>query len=351
MNVCYLTGEVINENNKSLEHILPNALGGKLKSEYVVTHTSNQSLNVDVDVEFNRIFESMHQRLGIKKDRAKSSGVKAYNIDFSEDIIVRDNRCYPVKPFYEEETKTVYAKDNKVGNQFARYISNSKGVSLAEITIETDVIGDYQFNFEFDNTVFRRGLAKIAAGYAALNGISRDNLVGVVDLCQCKLKDEIGLAPFFPPTNEESILEENIRNSPGYPFHTLALYGSKKEKFLYCYIDLFSTFQYFVILNEDYDGDDVYHTYFHSLSENKDVTYREYVNSISNISHITNGLPTNFRRYPRHYIYFMNNGVVTDPERIKGYTFFKCNTLNAYINFSNMIKKLDKYELASSEDG
>ncbi|MGS0825481.1 HNH endonuclease [Shewanella sp. 0m-8] len=350
MSICYLSGEPIDEKNKSLEHILPNALGGKLKSEYVVTHKSNQSLNLDIDAKFNKIFESMHQRLGIKKDRAKNSGVKGYNIEFSEDIIFRDNKCYPVKPFYDETNKVLYAKDLKVGNQFAKHISETKLINLSEIKILTDIIGDYQFPFVFDNKVFSRGLAKIAAGYATLKGVSRENLVGIIDFDNCKIKDSIELAPYLPPTNEESLLEENISSSSDYPFHTLALYGNKEERLLYCYIELFSTFQYFIILNDNYDGEEVYYNYFHSLTGNKDVTYQEYLSSVNNIDQIINNMPTEFRRYPRHYVYSMNHNVLTDPDLVRGYTYFKCNTLNAYISYTNMLSKLDKYELSLSED-
>ncbi|MBB1315997.1 hypothetical protein, partial [Aliivibrio sp. SR45-2] len=249
------------------------------------------------------------------------------------------------------KNKTVYAKDSKVGEQFASYIAKSKSINKNEIKVLTDIVGDYQFSFDFDNIVFSRGLAKIAAGYATLKGVNRTNLANIIDLNDGKIKTDIVVTPYISPTNEESIFEENIRNSSCYPFHTLALYGNKEERYLYCYIDLFSTFQYFVILSDNYDGEDLYHNYFHSLTENKDVTYQEYLDSVNGIEHIKSNMPTDFRRYPIHYVYSMNFNVLNDPDSVRGYTYFKCNTLNAYINFINMLNKLDKYELALSENG
>ena len=63
MAICYLTGKTITEkdhpnkdDHKSLEHIIPNALGGKIASNYVLTFRANQQLNEEIDKEFTKIF-------------------------------------------------------------------------------------------------------------------------------------------------------------------------------------------------------------------------------------------------------------------------------------------------------
>jgi hypothetical protein len=53
-----------------------------------------------------------------------------------------------------------------------------------------------------------------------------------------------------------------------YPTHTLILFTQNQgnhTKTLYCYIDLFSTFQYYVILNDNYRGKDIYAQYNQAL--------------------------------------------------------------------------------------
>lgn len=40
---------------------------------------------------------------------------------------------------------------------------------------------------------------------------------------------------------------------------------TNNKKSLYCYIDLFSTFQYYVILNDNYEGEDIYEVYYQTV--------------------------------------------------------------------------------------
>jgi len=57
MRICYLTGARLKQKNggilenesESLEHIIPNALGGRLKSKDILSHYANQHLNETVD--------------------------------------------------------------------------------------------------------------------------------------------------------------------------------------------------------------------------------------------------------------------------------------------------------------
>ncbi|UKA11389.1 HNH endonuclease [Photobacterium damselae] len=341
MNICYLTGEQINESNKSLEHIIPNALGGVLTHRYVLTHDSNQKLNSDIDEEFNSIFESVHQRIALKKDRGKLGGIKAFHRDFGKNIIVRNGKCYPIEPFFDSKTNIVYAKDNKMGVSYSKYIARKENVEADLIKVVTDMTGQFEVKFGFDNSIFKKGLAKIAAGFATYHGVSRDNLCGIIDLNNNKFKDDILIAPYLPTTNEESYFEENIHNSNYYTMHSLVLFGNSKDKLLYCYVELFSTYQYFIILNDNYEGDDIYKNYFHSLSENTLFDYFDYKKSIPNSDDLSKLLPDEYRKYSKCYIQSMNNNLMFDLDLVKAYTHFKMNTLYSYINHINIKTKLN----------
>jgi hypothetical protein len=47
----------------------------------------------------------------------------------------------------------------------------------------------------------------------------------------------------------------------------LTLFNQKieEENFLYCYVDLFSTFQYYVLLNSNYKGEDIHEVYHQTV--------------------------------------------------------------------------------------
>jgi hypothetical protein len=100
---CYLTGIEITENNKSLEHILPNALGGHLKNKYVLCSEANIKLSELIDTPFNKIFESTYRRLPLNKDRPSTNGIPGINQRYNEEIIFKNNKCFPRKPIYDSE--------------------------------------------------------------------------------------------------------------------------------------------------------------------------------------------------------------------------------------------------------
>ncbi|VVS95371.1 hypothetical protein [Desulfoluna spongiiphila] len=340
MKFCYLSGEIIDKSNKSLEHILPNALGGKLKSEYVLTMTSNQTLNKEIDVKFNKIFEVYHQRLNLSKDRKKNGSVKAIHMKYNEDIVVNKGRCYPTKPLYDPEKNTVYAKSQKMAEQYINHLKASGELKNENVTIFLDMAGSIEFKFGFDNKLFKKGLAKIAAGFATYKGVPREYLSEIINLKENKFKNDIIVAPYLSPTGPESYFEENVHLSSNYPIHSLVLYGNTSDRFLYCYVELFSTFQYFCVLDDEYDGNEIYETYFYDLSNKKEITYDEYSSSIPNSDGLKSQLPSEFRKYPKYYIQGMNNNVITDQNLLKSYTYFKANTLSAYVNYFNIHTKL-----------
>lgn len=128
--------------------------------------------------------------------------------------------------------------------------------------------GNATFNFDF-----KKGIVKIATEYALHCGMPREQLTEVLTI------SEDGKATFdctntkmypFIPTSMFDVLYEDYRYfyEEGYPSHTLRLFSTSYDNgtaALYCYVDLFSTFQYYVLLNGDYKGDEVNETYAQRL--------------------------------------------------------------------------------------
>lgn len=351
MNICYLTGKEIIENSDestcdecaSLEHIIPNALGGKIKSKYVLNHYSNQKLNEQIDVEFNKIFEVFHSRLGLKKDReGKGSGSRAYHIAHREDVIHKDGRYYPLKPLYDEKRKVLYANSIKTGENYANKLIKEKVISdKREIEIYDDMAGSINFSFSFDNTLFKKGLAKIAAGFATLKGIKRDNLRCIIDLSKEEFSNNIVVSLSLPTTEPEGSLERGAFYSKHYPIHSLVLCGNEEESFLYCYVELFSTFSYYVLLDDNYDGENIYETYIYDLSTSKEITYSEYKSSIPS-KYIFESLPKNYRKIDIVKFTQLNHAFQTNFDDCKSYNHRRFHALAAYTNYVSVNDKINR---------
>jgi hypothetical protein len=117
------------------------------------------------------------------------------------------------------------------------------------------------------NEKFYLGLNKIATGFASFHGIDRTELPRSLNTTTNIIYSK-NVFPFFPIGSFDFLYEINRPELEElYPTHTLILFTAPtpKSKCFYCYIDLFSTFQYYVILNDNYQGDDLYEVYSQSI--------------------------------------------------------------------------------------
>lgn len=208
LGICYLKGIKLkpahitkkdDDDRESLEHILPNALGGRLKSKFILSHGANRKLNEEIDKEFVKTFESFTNQLALSKDRKTSPSMRATHLDYNKDVIFKDGRYFPTKPFYDVTKKIVYADSIKSAENYLKYLINHGEISADEdIELHDDIAGPLTIPFSPKNNSFKRGFAKIAIGYATLQGISRNKLDLALDTKDNKILDKIILLPSIP---------------------------------------------------------------------------------------------------------------------------------------------------------
>lgn len=353
MRNCYLTGKELKtrgessslEEVESLEHIIPNALGGKLRSKNILSHDSNQYLNELIDVKFVKIFEGFCLRLDLEKDRQKTPSMRGFHEGYKIDVVFKHDRFYPLKPFFDKEKKTIYADSIKTGEYFKVHLKKKGVISeLDEISILDDMGGGIDIEFKMDNKIFKQGLAKIAAGFSAFNNIPRKNLRDVVDLEGNTFREKIFISPSIPAGGLEYEFEIGAINSPHYPIHGLVLVGSKKERLLYCHVELFSAFQWYVVLDDDYDGEDVYYTYAHQLIGDTEISIKGYIESVLG-KEKADALASEYKKISKDQIYLYNQSHRFGNENLKKYTYMKFNLLSRFTNVNFLRRKIKYYKL------
>lgn len=351
MRICYLTGEklkakepdVTHDDSESLEHIIPNALGGKLKSSDILSHKGNQDLNTLIDVPFTKIFEGFCLRLDLNKDRKTSPSMRGLHVGYDADVVFKNNRYYPAKPFFDDEKNVIYADSQKTGENYKKYLlKNNKITALDKIAIFDDMAGNIHLKFALDNKVFKQGLAKIAAGFASINKVSRENLKDVIDLESKSFREKIIVAPSVPTNDLERRFELQASKSSHYPMHGLVLSGSKSERFLYCHVELFSAFQWYVLLDDDYEGEDIHHTYAHQLVDGRDIDFLEYFGGVLTAQE-SNTLALNYKRISRQAMIWAAN--LHGQASLREYTHFKFNSLAAFANYVFLHRKAESLGL------
>lgn len=295
MNNCYLCGKTFNLTDvvKHDEHIIQQAIGGTLTDDGILCLLCGNSLGALVDVPFSRMFDSISTRLDIRKDRDSKRKASArgtliskpdqYGNDLSGvKVFWKSFKITPIAPMHRyicENSKVVIYADKK---QLANYIKvvnkeiKEKFIdNPPEITVCDDIDGLVEFSLELDNEACKKGLAKIALGFASKCGMDREIFTSVLDTEKNVIKDEIKVIPFYPLSIFDEVIETEKSKIRYFPTHTLILFTTVTEpKALVCYVELFSTFQWYVVLSENYIGEPIYRHHHQRLSKESDYIFK-----------------------------------------------------------------------------
>jgi len=327
-------GGILENESESLEHIIPNALGGRLKSKDILSHYANQHLNETVDKKFVKIFEAFCLRLELGRDRPATPSMRGKHSHYGVDVIFKNNRFYPTKPVFDEQNMVIYADSEKTGHNYRTHLLAKGKIAAADaVRVFDDMAGSIELKFELDNKVFNQGFAKIAVGFATLKGVAREYLRSAVDIEKNRLREDIILIPSVPKSHIEQEFELQVRKGSHYPVHGLVLYGSRKDRLLYCHVELFSAFQWHVILDDNYEGEDIFHSYIHQLSMDSEITLNEYLCSVLS-EESGRALAPCYKRITKNDAVNLRTRHIIGSDMMRKYTYFKFNSLCA---FSNMI--------------
>lgn len=228
---------------KSKEHIIPNAIGGLYESGDICCSNCNNFISQHIDAAFTKTFNPIISRI---HNLAKTHGRNSQPVCTGKTLY--NNREYDVK------------------------IKNGKIISCAKLSkeIKDDIskldLKILAYDFPIDNTSFKNGFCKIAYNFALDKGISIADLKhGVKIEKKDKIKSitfEFPLIPFYPlnPVDEYIELESKTQL-----YHNLILFN--QGNYLWCYIDLFNTFQYYVLLSDNWNRIRIHESYLQLIQK------------------------------------------------------------------------------------
>lgn len=244
MKKCVICGISLDDQNKSKEHIIHNALGGSLEDDEIYCKKCNQLYGSEQDKAFTQIFAPIIDKIDMHKTR-KTNGTPYTGVMADHD-----------------------------GNLYTATYKNGKVIKLEDINSKYVKYEEGKFNplynhFKLDNTAFKLGFSKIAFNYAIHCGLEASCLEKIFDYSAKKLIDKPIIIPFIPMTLFDTVMEmytfERI-------FHAVRIFNNKN--YLYAYIELFNTFQHYVLLSEKYDFTacgDIDKSYGNIIEKNKPI--------------------------------------------------------------------------------
>ena len=242
---CVYCGEKIT--TPSREHVIQNALGGLYESTDICCPGCNNYVSREIDTPFTTIFNPIIGGIGnIPKTHNKNS-----------------TPLYTGTVEYNGEQYKANIKAGKIVG--CPDLSKKLHTNAAKLPLK--IVG-YDFNIE--NDYFRTGIAKIAFNYALAQGVDfnaiKDGLkVEKNDDGTLKnIKYEYPIVPFYPVNSLDDYLE--LHTAPDL-YHNMVLFSQHSN--LWCYVDLFNTFQYYVLLSQKLPNETkIYDSYMQTLNKN-----------------------------------------------------------------------------------
>ena len=265
MSNCYICNVKLNDSNKSIEHIIPNAIGGRLTSKDLLCKDCNSKYGQDSEAKLMSQFNFYANFLMIKRQRGNPQPVIMENQKDGKKYSVNHEGMPTIdKPTInkvEEDGKlhfTITARNMKEGREILNRLSKKyKKLNVDEILKTAK---------EFDEYIQEPLHYKIVTG-----GI--DVLPAVLKMALDYYIFKTG--DIFPVRNaiedlksnktakvEPIVLEKRLYElDENEVSHCIYLRGSQEEKKLYAIIELFNINQFIVKLSDNYnlpDFEDLY---------------------------------------------------------------------------------------------
>lgn len=266
---CYLCGENITEKNITEEHIIPNALGGKLKSKELICMNCNSKFGESLDIELAKQMNIYANMLNIPRDRGcppnvecvSEEGKPKYRIapggkpllvhpyKVSEESGKIKFECPPhrLKDF-KREIESRFAKENK---KVEFEIGEIKSEQLKEpVTQELAHYGGKYFS----------ALNKIAVNFYIY--LKKESSLVQHIINELKNENDVFENIVLYSLESKKELEETQLTEV---FHKLILKMDKEEKKIYVYIELFSSDCFLILLNDNYTGENYTKVYTYNV--------------------------------------------------------------------------------------
>ncbi|RJQ25144.1 HNH endonuclease [Candidatus Parcubacteria bacterium] len=246
---CFYCGNLLEETNASKEHIIQNALGGILESTKICCKKCNNFISKKLDVPFCAIFAPVVTQIDDMNQTNPSSRPSCEG----KAICTVDHQLYDVVIKGKQIIDCVEYK--------RKYRSN---ISKTELNDKFKIVG---YNFNLNNADFKNGICKIALNYAIECGVNNNVLKSNINISRdydeiLDIDFKFPIIPFYPLNAFDSFLE---LDTPFELSHSLILFNI--ENVLICFVDLFNTFQFYVVLSTEWCGREMYHPFYQVIEK------------------------------------------------------------------------------------
>jgi len=274
MSACYSCHAILNKKNQSFEHIIPNAIGGVLKSARLICKACNSAYGMTIDAALTKDFEHLAARHNIGRDRPKSRMIQNTIASNADLYHLQDGQIPPpAKPMIRLDKDQLYISgpDKKQLMQIASGLkSKFPNIDLDNIEKNWESVdelpgSELTINFSVGSDLFMRSVAKIAVNYYLMKVRGRHyldkiiNIINGVDVNQHHIR--------YYPLRDDIWDHEELS-------HLISIKGNSASGKLQAHVILFNTYSLVINLCDDYDGGDIDFFYRYELLRRQEIKDR-----------------------------------------------------------------------------
>lgn len=267
---CYYCNDPLTIENESIEHIIPNAIGGRLKSKELLCKKCNSSLGEKYDSELCNSLSTISGFLDIRREKGENPTIKNVKSESGEKYnLIKGRHPEMASPVVEldKDNNTIHigARNEKELKEIIRGLKR-KYPNLDDTDLEKKFIRQKYYmdealtmTMQVGSNNFLKSVIKIAINYFLFK--TGDNKAIAQRIEDLKSDKEIGVEIIWHYYANESV---NYISSEEIS-HSIYIKGSKENKYLLAFVELFSSYAFVVSLNTNYLGDDVAFSYTYDV--------------------------------------------------------------------------------------
>lgn len=270
---CYVCEEELTQENETIEHIILNAIGGKLKSRRLICRECNSMFGSKIDDALAKQLSNFCTLLNIKRESGKPQKIKG-TYKNTEVFIEPGGKIQRAKPKIEIDGN----KYHIVTSNISEAKTVMKGLKrkfpnldiekeLAKSTVSKQYLPSIKIEFTLGGKEVLQSVCKTAINFFILNDGDRNYIKHLIPYIK-GIEDEAEVIYFYPDNELFFKGEKEI-------FHSLVLIGDPKTKRLMVYVELFNELKFLVMLNREYNGKKIYRAYHYDVVSNQVVEFEK----------------------------------------------------------------------------
>lgn len=272
---CFICGELLTDDNKSKEHILLNAAGGKLKTYDIMCKSCNAKLGSKPDEALALQLRPLANFLGVKRDNGTTPNVLLQSAS-DKKYEMRDGGRPVLGEAYidfDPSTGKTIVEAGTIGQARTALWNFKKAHPECNLDVEevlkhftnrTEYIDEpLKFDTKWGGEEAFRSIAKAAMGYFIYKGHDRRHISHLIEYLLGDEKKDI-VKIYYPDQQPFTLVEGEVLN-------LIHIVGNKSAATLFAYVVYLGCFPSIILLSDHYDGEDFTETYAHDVMAHQEV--------------------------------------------------------------------------------